>query len=257
MTAPESDASEIAAAQAYDHAHAALRRSPSADGVLSASHRSDSGAVLEGYTVWRPHRRHAGRRRSRSRTASDPTDDALERRDTPASAPATSFDWARDGSPRFHDSGPLLTEPFSSDPALWDVDARSTSPPRRWGPVCPLDALLGGHGGGEAEEAGGLEAEGVPPDGPDLADFAGGMEGDIMKAAATAATTVDSGDSVEVGYLEQLRQRVLALNTVRAPPLRLCRDKPPPGQISCKHVLIGPRGLLCSVHGCLTFGRWV
>lgn len=209
VSARKPDASEIAAAQAYDHANATLRRSPSVDGSLSGSGGSNSGAMLEGYTVWRPHRRNAGRRRSRSRTASDPSN--ADGRETPTSAPAASFDWARDGSPRFHDSGPLLAEPFSSDPALWDVDARSTSPRRR-GPVCPLDALFGRRGDAEADEAG------VPPDGPDLADFPGGMEGDIMKAAATAATTVDSGDTVEVGYLEQLRQRVLALNTVRTLP---------------------------------------
>lgn len=220
VAAPELDASEIAAAQAFDHAHATLRRSASVDGGLSASSQHDSAAVLEGYTVWRPHRRRAARRWSRGDAATDGSAEVVERgvgRVSGEEAPLTSFDWASDSSPRFHDSGPLLSEPFASDPAWWDIDARSRSP-RRHGPVCPLDTLLGGRSGsGEAAVAGDLEAEGVPADGPDIADFAGGMEGDIMTAAATAAATVDGADTAEVGYLEQLRQRVLALSTVRPP----------------------------------------
>ena len=224
LAAQQPEASAIAAAQAFDHTHTSLRRSASADGRLVSGPASNSNSMLEGYTVWRPHRQRTPRRRSR--TGADSHADLGEAASAASSGGSgTSFDWAHDGSPRFHDADPLLPEPFSSDPAWWDIEAHSprrrserasTSPPRRWQPMCPLDSIFRGSDDDAAAlaEEGGLAAEGVPADGPDLADFASGMEGDIMKAAATAAATVDGGDAAEVSYLEQLRQRVLALNTV-------------------------------------------
>ena len=73
-------------------------------------------------------------------------------------------------------------------------------------------------------------------EGPELKDFAGGMEGDIMQAAAIASVSMDASDREEVGYLEKLRQRVLAVSTVkevtfaagaaRQPPRRAGVPKP-------------------------------
>lgn len=73
-------------------------------------------------------------------------------------------------------------------------------------------------------------------EGPELKDFAGGMEGDIMQAAAIATVSMDASDVEEVGYLEKLRQRVLAVSTVkevtfaagaaRQPPRRAGVPKP-------------------------------
>ena len=72
--------------------------------------------------------------------------------------------------------------------------------------------------------------------GPELKDFAGGMEGDIMQAAANATASMNPSDTEEVGYLEKLRQRVLAVSTVkevtfaagaaRKPPRRAGVPKP-------------------------------
>jgi hypothetical protein len=161
--------------------------------------------------------------------------------------PLMGADSDRERDPRLYESEPLLVGALVDRAQWWDDQSSDGEGQERrdsdggGAGFCSMDMISrmwvgrSADGGDSADGAADVEGVGVGVDdggdgmgaghaaaaeGRDLADFDGGMEGDIMQAAANATASIDTHDKEEVGYLEQLRQRVLAMSTVRPSPSR-------------------------------------
>jgi hypothetical protein len=166
-------ASARAAARAYEHFYSADSAVPS--------------GVLEGYTVWRP----------RLRRNPPPDFTTLPDSDTDGDYPplpmigelskASSWELAA------IDRAAAMLSPAASVTSESELDL--SAPPD----VQPSDA----------EFSDDLTAR----DGPGLPGELGGMEGDIMQAAAASVVQPETSTSGALSYIQSLRQRLLAANT--------------------------------------------
>ena len=185
---------------------------------------------------------------------------------------------------RFYESEPLLVGALADRAQWWDYDASASSDiesdgiqsdseeherdyyaPEGGKPqndaFCALDMLSrvwprnqqsaslenGKAAAAAAQTSGAVLDEHVQ--GPELKDFAGGMEGDIMQAAAIASVSMDASDVEEVGYLEKLRQRVLAVSTVKEVTLAAGAARQPPRRAGVpKPDTRDSEGHTCPVH---------